>query len=175
MSSRTRSLSHPRVLLALLLTVACQPVPSSEPAPSANELAGVWSLTADDPGDGSPVIEPSQPGLYIFTDGYYSAVYPRGSDPRIKSEVSFQPTQEEMVAQYETIIVNTGTYEINGSMVTFRPIIAKSPGFVGGHQTSSFRVDGDTLVLTLETVVAVDGVSAPNANVSGSLTFVRVE
>ena len=80
-----------------------------------------------------------------------------------------------MPAENLTIIVNTGTYEINGSMVTFRPIIAKSPGFVGGHQTSTFRVDGDTLVLTLETVVAVDGVSAPNANVSGSLTFVRVE
>jgi hypothetical protein len=119
------------------------------------------------------VIEPSQPGLYIFADGHYSAVYAPGTDPRIKSEVSFQPTQEETVAQYETIIVNTGTYEISGSMVTFRPIIAKSPGFVGGHQTSTFRVDGDTLVLTLETVVAVDGVSAPN--VSGSLTFVRVE
>ena len=173
MSSRTRSLSHSAVLLALSLTVACQQVPSSEPASSANELVGVWSMTAVDPGDGSPVIEPSQPGLYIFADGYYSAVYAPGTDPRIQSEVSFQPTQEEMVVQYETIIVNTGTYEISGSMVTFRPIIAKSPGFVGGHQTSTFRVDGDTLVLTLETVIAADGVSAPN--VSGSLTFVRVE
>ena len=78
-----------------------------------------------------------------------------------------------MVAQYETIIVNTGTYEISGSTVTFRPIIAKSPGFVGGHQMSTFRVDGDTLVLTASMLVSVDGVSP--SDFGGSLTFVRVE
>ncbi len=78
-----------------------------------------------------------------------------------------------MVAQYESIIVNTGTYEIDESTVTFRPIIAKSPGFVGGHEISTFRVEGDTLVLSVDTVVAVDGVSPPD--LGGSLTLVRVE
>ena len=115
-------------LAVLVLLTACQQPPSADLDAPANELVGVWSLTAVDPGDGSPVIQPSQPGLYIFADGYYSAVFAPGSDPRIKSEVSFQPTQDEMVAQYETIIVNTGTYEISGSTVTFRPIIAKEPG-----------------------------------------------
>ncbi len=161
------------VLAALLVTAACQQTPSAEPATPTNDLVGAWSLTAVNPGDGSPIIEPSQPGLYIFADGYYSAVYAPGTEPRLKSEVSFQPTPEEMVAQYETIIVNTGTYEISGSTVTFRPIIAKSPGFVGGHQMSTFRVDGDTLVLTATTLVSVDGVSP--SDFGGSLTLVRVE
>lgn len=160
-------------LAVLVLLTACQQPPSADLDAPANELVGVWSLTAVDPGDGSPVIQPSQPGLYIFADGYYSAVFAPGSDPRIKSEVSFQPTQDEMVAQYETIIVNTGTYEISGSTVTFRPIIAKSPGFVGGHQMSTFRVEGDTLVLTEDVLVSVDGVSP--SDFAGSLTLVRVE
>ena len=173
MSLYPRKLPSFATFLALLLTVACQQTPSSEPASPANDLVGVWSLTAVDPGDGSPLIDPSQPGLYIFRTDYYSAVYAPGTDQRIKSELSFQPTPEEMIVQYESIIVNTGTYEINGSTVTFRPIIAKSPGFVGGHQTSTFRVEGDTLVLSYDTLVSVDGISPPD--LGGSLTLVPVE
>ena len=160
-------------LTVLVLLTACQQPPSAELDSPANELVGVWSLTAVDPGNGLPVIEPSQPGLYIFADGYYSAVFAPGSDPRIKSEVSFQPTPDEMVAQYATIIVNTGTYEISGSTVTFRPIIAKSPGFVGGHQMSTFRVEGDILILTQDRLVSGEGVSLPGF--TGSLTLVRIE
>ena len=59
MSLRPRWLSGLAALVALLPTLACQ-----QTASPANELVGVWSLTAVDPGDGSPVIEPSQPGLY---------------------------------------------------------------------------------------------------------------
>ena len=161
------------VLLALIVTVSCSQAPPPDPAAQANPLQGVWSLTASDPGDGSPVIDPSQPGLYIFVEGYYSAVYAPDAAPRVAAEITFQPTPEEMVAQHESIIVNTGTYEISGSTVTFRPIIAKSPGFVGGQATSEFRIDGDALTLTGRTVVGADGTSAPN--VTGSLTLRRVE
>lgn len=167
---RLRSLPVHVALLGLIVAVACGQAPSSD---EANQLHGVWSMTAVDPGDGSEVIDPSQPGLYIFADNYYSAVYAPGGELRVPSQVAFQPTPEEMVVQYESIIVNTGTYEISGSTVTFRPIIAKSPGFVGGQATSEFRIEGDMLTLTGLTVVAEDGTSAPN--VTGSLTFRRVE
>lgn len=166
-------LSGPMVLMVLLLLVSCQEAPSSSPATPSNELVGVWSLVAVDPGDGSPLIDPSQPGLYIFADEHYSAVFVPGPEPRMKAAVSFQPTDEEMIEEYETIIVNTGTYEISGSTVTFRPILAKSPGFVGGHQMSTFRISGDTLVLTQDMLVSVDGVSPPDFG--GSLTLLRVE
>ena len=78
-----------------------------------------------------------------------------------------------MVAQYESIIVNTGTYETSGSTVTFRPILAKSPGFVGGSSTATFTVEGNTLTLEWLTVESSDGVSAPD--VAGLLTLQRVE
>ena len=173
MSLRLRWLSPTAALTGLVFTVACQQTGSSGAASPANELAGVWSLAAVDPGGGSPLIQPSQPGLYIFADRYYSAVFAPGADPRIKSAISFQPTTEEMVAQYETIIVNAGTYEITGSTVTFRPVIAKSPGFLGGYQVSTFRVEGDTLVLTHDTLFSVDGVSP--SDFGGVLTLVRAK
>ena len=172
-SFRLRPFAASVVLLALIATVSCSPAPPADSAASANPLQGVWSLVVSDPGDGSPAIDPSQPGLYIFAEGYYSGVYAPGADLRVPSATTFVPTAEEMVAQYESIIVNTGTYEISGATVTFRPIIAKSPGFVGGQATSEFSIDGDMLTLTGLTVVGADGVSAPD--VTGSLILRRVE
>ena len=180
MPIRRRPLPIGVVFLALAVTLACGPTPPPAPAPPpapvapANPLQGAWSQTATDPGDGSPVIDPSQPGLYIFVEGYYSAVYTIGTEPRVLAEVAFQPTPEEMVAQHESIIVNAGTYEISGSTVTFRPIIAKSPGFVGGQSTSGFQINGDTLTLTAQTIVAADGKTSP-PNAGGSSTWRRVE
>ena len=77
-------------------------------------------MTTMTPGAGGAAIDPSQPGLFIFTDLYYSAVYSLGADPRPLSVVAFSATPEEMIAQYQTIIVNTGTYEASGATVTFR-------------------------------------------------------
>ena len=85
----------------------------------------------------------------------------------------FVPTPEEMVAQYESIIVNTGTYEITGSTVTFRPVIAKSPGFVGGQATAELQITGDALTLTFQSIVSADGTSPPR--VERSMTLRRVE
>ena len=152
------------VLTALILSPAL--------ASAQNPLQGVWSMISVDAGDGSAVIEPSQPGFYIFAEGHYSAVYAPGPEPREPAAISFQPTDEEMVAQHESIIVNAGTYEVSGSTVTFRPMIAKSPGFVGGQATSEFRIDGDMLTLMTLTVVAADGVSTPGWR---SLIFRRLE
>jgi len=169
---RRRSCEH-AIILGLLALGACQPAPPSEAASSPNELSGAWSLVAVDPGGGAPVIAPSQPGLYIFTDTHYSGVFAPGPEPRVGSAVSFQPTEEEIIAQYQTIIVNTGTYEVDGSTITFRPMLAKSPEFVGGHQTSTFRIQSDTLVLSEQATLASDGSSPPQAG--GTLTLVRVE
>ncbi len=173
MSPRLRPFLASAALLGLTVTVACQAPPPNEPSAPANPLQGVWSLTASDNGDGSPVIDPSQPGLYIFVEGYYSAVFAPGAEPRAPAEITFQPTADEMVAQHTSIIVNTGTYEISGSTVTFRPIIAKSPGFVGGHATAEFRVDGDMLTLMWQEIIGEDGTSVVNSG--GELTLRRVE
>ena len=53
-------------------------------------------------------IDPSQPGLWIFTKGHYSAVYSIGAEPRPLAATTFNETDEETVALYDTIIVNSG-------------------------------------------------------------------
>jgi hypothetical protein len=175
MSNHLRFLPVVLALLALIVTAACgqASAPPAEPAAPVTPLHGAWSLTAVDPADGSGAIDPSQPGLYIFGEGYYSAVYNNGAEPRVPSATPFEPTPEEMVAQHESIIVNTGTYEVDGSTITFYPIIAKSPGFVGGHAMAEFAIDGDTLTLMMQMVMDAGGTSAPD--VGGSLTLRRVE
>ncbi len=84
-------------VVTLLGIVACDEAPSSEPS---SPLHGVWSMTASDLGDGTAVIDPSQPGIYIFAAGYYSGVYAPLAGLRVAAEVPFQPTDEEKVAQY---------------------------------------------------------------------------
>ena len=175
MPLRLRALPVGLAVLALIVAAAFGQTTDTPPTPAtpANPLQGVWSLTAVDPGEGSAVIDPSQPGLYIFTEGYYSGVYAPGAEPRVPSAAPFEPTPEEMVAQYESIIVNTGTYEISGSTVTFRPVIAKSPGFVGGHAMAEFQIAGDALTLTFQSIVSADGVSVPA--LGGAMTLRRIE
>ena len=160
------------VMLVTIASCAPDPVPE-EPAAPPNPLLGVWSVSARTSSEGEP-IDPSQPGLFIFTERHYSAVHSLGAEPRPRAAVSFSPTPEEKVAQYDTIIVNTGAYEVSGSTITFRPQVAKSPERVGGQGTMDFQIDGDVLTLTQESVVAVDSVSAPNAPGS-SMTLRRIE
>ncbi len=165
------------VALVVLMNIAScgQAQDQAEPTVPTNLLHGVWSMTAMTPGGGGATIDPSQPGLFIFTEGYYSAVRSLGADPRPLSATGFNATSEEKVAQYDTIIVNTGTYEASGSTITFRPMVAKSPEFVGGHSTTDFQINGDVLTLTVQSVVAADGVSSPPDELAPSMTLRRIE
>jgi hypothetical protein len=147
---------------------------ADEPDAPTNPLLGVWSVTTITPGGGGETIDPSQPGLVIFTEGHYSMVHSLGADPRPLSAVGFNPTSEEKVAQHDTIIVNTGTYDASGSNITFRPMVAKSPEFVGGQSVMDYQINGDLLTLTIQSVVAADGDSAADA--PGTLmTLQRIE
>lgn len=164
------------VLVVLVTTVSCGQAPTpAEPVAPVNPLHGVWSMTAVNPGGGGAPIDPSQPGLFIFTEGYYSEVSSLGADPRPLSAAGFNPTSKEKVAQYDTIIVNAGTYEVDGPTIIFRPMVAKTPEFIGGHSTMDFQITGDVLTLTVQSVVAADGVSAPSDGVGSTMTLRRNE
>ena len=158
--------------LGVLAITACGDQAAQEEEP-ANPLLGVWSMTAITADDGT-MIEPSQSGLFIFTEDHYSAVYSLGADPRPLSATVFAPTSDEMIAQYQTIIVNTGTYDVSGSTITYRPMVAKSAGFVGGHSTMDYAIDGNTLTLNTTSVVSADGMSPPT-EVSGTIRLRRIE
>ena len=162
MRSGFRVLQVGCVLLALVLVAACGQAP-------VNPLAGAWSVTAIELADGS-VIDPAQPGLFIFADSHYSAVYTNRAEPRPLSATPFNATDEEALDQFRSIIVNTGTYTVSGSMITFRPLVARAPEFIGGESTAEFEIAGDVLTLRYQTIVAADGGSPA---VGGWLTLRR--
>jgi hypothetical protein len=94
-------------------------------------LEGAWQVTTYELADSS-VVDPAQPGLFLFTEGYYSAVYTNRAEPRVPAETHFSPTEEETLDQYRSLIVNTGT------------------------------IAGDVLTLEYSTILSTEGTSAPN-------------
>ena len=172
MQTQSRVVTAAVALVGLVTIASCGQAPApTEPAAPANPLHGVWSMSKMTPGGGGTTIDPSQPGLFIFTEGHYSAVYSLGSEPRPRSATSFNPTSEEKVAQFDTIIVNTGIYDVSGPTITFRPLVARSPEFIGGQSMMDFQIDGDVLTLKVQSVVNADGTSAADA--PGSLMTLR--
>jgi hypothetical protein len=73
-----------------------------------------------------------QPGLLIFTKGHYSVVIVIAEKPRATVAPAKDPqnlTDAEKIARYEQwrpFAASSGTYEINGSSLSIRPIVAKS-------------------------------------------------
>jgi len=84
------------------------------------------------PAEKAPSITDPQPGLIIFTKGYYSSMVVRASQPRATVAPAKDPanlTDAEKIARYEQwspFTANSGTYEVKGSTLQMHPIVAKS-------------------------------------------------
>lgn len=123
-------------------------------AQSKSPVEGVWKVaevmpassnTSDKP---KPITNP-QPGLLIFTKGYYSVVVVIGENPRAVVEAKDRQnlTDAEKIAFYEqwrAFAANSGTYEIKGSTLTRRPSVAKNVGVMSGQApiVAEFKMDG---------------------------------
>ncbi len=129
---------------------------------SRSDIVGVWrvaevrTVTADTESINSDPL----PGLYIFTDGYYSAVWSTSDKPRQMYADRWQPTAAEKIAAYDSIVVNAGTYELSQSELITRPQLARVPGFGGGRAVWNYRIDGDTLYLEMIEEFTKDGTRA---------------
>lgn len=139
------STSTVRLLVAVL---CCVPAFSQ----SKVTLRGVWrvaSLTRTGP-DAATNNNP-QPGLFLFTEKHYSLAVVRSDKPR--PELPSDPakaTAAELLAAYDPFGANSGTYEISGDTLTFRPIVAQNPaGMRPGHVLKySMKPEGEALSLT---------------------------
>jgi len=131
------------VLLMFSVTVAAQ---SGARAP----LEGVWKLTEIVvTGAGAFSSQSPNPGLFIFTKTHYSVFVVPVKQPRALFATE-TPTTAEKVAAFESMAANTGTYDISGSTLTVRPMVAKNPNCSAGGAflTYQFRLERNRLVLT---------------------------
>ena len=117
-------------------------------------LEGVWTrvevhVIAE---DGETVQTNLQSSLYIFTREFFSVMYVDGLEPRPLRgpRAKSQLTDAEKIAEYDTFIGYSGTYEVEGSTLTLRPRVALNPSFMaGGGRRDEFEVDGNVLWLIL--------------------------
>ena len=156
----------PTVVLALssliIASSACAPAPEQQ-EPAVEETAepgleGAWKTTEFSlvSPDTSYTISDPQPSLYVFLKRHYSIMYVPGDEPR---ELfggdqpvlgAAEPTDAEKVVAFNSFIANSGTYELTDSMLTTRPMVAKTPNFMaGGSLTFTYEIEGDGLRLTL--------------------------
>ena|SRR5687768_11408512 len=128
-------------------------------AQSKPSIQGVWrkaEVTVTNPSQAPNALPKGthtdvQPGVLIFTAKHYSVINDTGGKPRPKTpfKVQGKPTAEEMQTQWGPFQANAGTYELTGTSLTLRPIVAKNPALQGGG-VSRYNVkhDGNNLWLT---------------------------
>jgi Lipocalin-like domain len=92
--------------------------------PPNNTLRGVWKVVGyvvTGKGEGT---YPAQPGLYIFTEKYFSTVMVSGREPRPEANPA-KASDTEIVASWRPFVAQAGAYELSGSSVTMYPAVAK--------------------------------------------------
>lgn len=153
-------------LLLVLFGVSlagCSPrvADDTDQTPEAAEpetLAGVWQITdmSGTNADGDWVTTNVQPSLYMFMDGYYSVMLVRGDEPRplMPEDITWDTMtleQYRAVCSGEFFSANSGTYEVSGSSLTTRPMVAKWPNFMdGGSASFTYRIEAGYLHLSSE-------------------------
>ncbi len=152
----------PRRLLTALAVVIFMPLTAQA---QEDALRGVWKVTEvslTSPDTSWTNTDP-RPALRMFAEHHYSSIgtIGRGSRERLSDE----PSEAERLEAWQPFYARAGTYEVTGSTVTLRVIVAKNPNNEGRTVTNTYRIEGDTLWMTWET--------ATGAEIS--VTFLRLE
>lgn len=140
-----------RYSLILVLSVLSA---SAAFAQTKSPVEGVWKVAEVIPTSSNATEKPKpitspQPGLLIFTKGYYSVVVVMGENPRAAVELKDREnvTDAEKIALYEqwrAFAANSGTYEIKGTTLTRRPSVAKNVSVMTsqGPIVVEFKMEG---------------------------------
>jgi hypothetical protein len=126
-------------------------------ASTSSSIQGVWKITElVRTGANAANIKAPQPSLYIFTPRHYSIISVNGTQAR-PAVAAFKnpdkPTDAEKLAMYgmwSPFTANSGTYEIKGTTLTRRPLVAKNAEVMTTNPPAvgEFKIQGNTLVVT---------------------------
>ena len=144
-----------RFKVGVIVALLTMGVPALAGAQAAPSLQGAWRVTEIEvTGANAATNKSPQPGLYVFTRQHYSIMTVNGTAPRKDFGTPRDPaklTDAEKIARYEVwdaFTANSGTYQVSGSTLTARPLVAKNPGVMAGPAaTREFRIEGSTLTL----------------------------
>jgi hypothetical protein len=160
--------SLPLILLATL-AIPGQAALAQE-ALTAKSLEGVWKVSKVV--TAGVVNSNPQPGLLIFTRGYYSALRVNGSEPRKASPEPKDPaklTDTEKLARYEEwapYAASAGTYEVKGNtMINHNSVAKMVRGMTITEEAIILKFDGNSFVA---------GPKPGNPNSDRQTTYTRV-
>ena len=116
-------------------------------------LQGVWQtveVTITGPGARTIKIPEPRPNLMIVSARHYSRVEVHAEGPRAVSTDVAKASADQLRALWGPFVGEAGTYEVNGNVITMRPIAAKNPAAMvpGAVLTYSYKLDGDTIWVT---------------------------
>ena len=142
-----------RLVVTLLLCSSTVAFAQGGAAPS---IEGVWRIAEIvTTGANASKNTTPQPSLVIFARGHYSFLSVNGTTPRKALEPAKDPaklTDAEKIARYDQwqpFTANSGTYEIKGTTLTRRPIVAKNVAAMTNTSiVEEFKLEKDALWLT---------------------------
>ena len=121
-------------------------------AQTKSPVEGVWRVSeVVTTGANAATNSNPQPSVFIFTRGHYSQIAVTGAKPRPPVAPAKDPqklTDAEKIARFEQwapFIANSGTYEIKGSTLTIRPMVAKNVAVMTTNPpgTAEFKLEGN--------------------------------
>ena len=135
---------------ALAVGVAVLLAPSGLAGQTTQGIEGAWRITEMvTTGPGGYTNDSPQPGLLLFTGRYYSYTLVTGEEPRpaLPGGVA---NAEYLLTVWNPFTANAGTFEVSGSTMTRRPIVAKNPDAMaaGAFNEYTFRLSADSLWAT---------------------------
>lgn len=150
-------------VLAAAVLAACSAAPGGTSPEAAHDLGGAWRLVSAQAfsADGALVYDPEvQTGLLVVAGGRYSFAWTRA--PRPPAAQPWAATDAEKLASFNALIAHGGRL-VRAAADTLRAEaeVAKSPEFVGGHETFALALRGDTLRLAAVWAEAGDGTPVP--------------
>jgi len=122
-------------------------------ASAQGKLEGVWKLTEITiPGPNAQKITNPQPNLVVFTKKHFIVVSVMGDKPR-PNVPQKGATDAQKVAAWEPFVAEAGTYDVKGTIITAKNLVAKDPIQMapGNFATSEFKIEGNTFTLTPKT------------------------
>jgi len=138
-----------------LLIVFCVLSASGGFAQTKSPVEGAWRI-AEWVERGETITNP-QPGLIIFTRGYYSVAIvmkPRAALGPTKDPQNLTDAEKiDRFEQWRPFTAISGTYEVKGSMLVMRPIVAKNVWDMTRQtpQEPTFKLEGPTTLWLIPT------------------------
>jgi hypothetical protein len=136
-----------------LLVVSCgspqteEAVVEPEEATASNPLVGAWKVTEVTYADPETPAETNlQPSYIIITKNHMSSIAILGEEPR--AELPENPTDAQKAAEYDRLIAEVATYEIEGNTLTQHYLVTQNPNTKpSDFWSSEYRFEGDDLFL----------------------------